>query len=56
MAQFFHGRPAEEPVAHVDLVNYQARLEHDRVRNHRIVIGIGVLGDVEIFLDNTPRI
>ena len=29
---------------------------HDSVRNHRIVVGIGILGDVEILLDDAPRI
>src|SRR5258708_3330942 len=35
--QFFHRRPAEKPVTVVDLVDTQARLEHQRVRDHRIV-------------------
>ena len=51
LAEIFHRGPAEEPVAVVDLVNDQAGLEDNRVRNHGIVVGIGVLGDVEIFLD-----
>src|ERR1700722_18992469 len=38
----------EEPVADVDLVHDQARLEHDRVRHHRVVGRVGVLRDVEI--------
>src|SRR5712672_4771755 len=45
-AQLLHGGPAEEPVAVVDLVDAQAGLEHNRVRDHRIVLGVGVLRDV----------
>src|SRR5712664_2777961 len=50
VAQLFDGGPAEEPVAHVDLVDAQARLEHERVRDHRVVVRVGVLGDVEVLL------
>src|SRR3712207_7572154 len=46
LAQLFHRRAAEEPVAHVDLVDDQAGLEHERVRDHGIVGRIGVFGDV----------
>ena len=53
LAEIFHGGPTKEPVAHVDLVNDKTGLEHNRVRNHRIVERIGVLGDVEILLDLT---
>jgi len=42
---------APEPVTVVDAVNDEARLEHQRVRNHRIMLGVGVLLDVEIFLN-----
>src|SRR4029453_2516290 len=49
-AQFLHRRPAEEPVAVVDLVDAQAGLEHPRVRDHRIVMRVGVFGDIEILL------
>ena len=37
-------------------MNDQARLQHQRIRNHRIVLGIGVLLDVEIFLHRSLRI
>jgi hypothetical protein len=37
-------------------VHDQARLEHERVRDHRVVRGIGVLGDVEILLDGPPGV
>src|SRR5215831_10178736 len=36
------GRAAPEPVAVVDAVDYEARLEHERVRDHRIVLGVGI--------------
>src|SRR4030095_5504740 len=55
-AQFLHCRPAEEPVAVIDLVDAQARLEHQRVRDHRIVMRVGVFRDVEVLLHNASRI
>ena len=56
LTKILHRRPAEEPVAHVDLVNDKTGFEHNRVRNHRIVDRISVLSDVEIFLDLAPRV
>ena len=56
LAEFFHRGPSEEPVAIVDLVNDKAGLQHNHVRNHRIVDGVGVFGDVEILLNDAPRI
>src|SRR3989442_7781389 len=50
VAQLFDGGPAEEPVAHVDLVDAQARIGHERVRDHRVVVRVSVLGDVEVLL------
>ena len=47
---------AEEPVAVVDLTNDKAGLEVNHVGDHGIVERISVFGDVEIFLDDTPRI
>jgi hypothetical protein len=43
-------------VAIVDLVDDKAGLEDDHMRDHRIVGRIRVFGDVEIFLDDTPRV
>src|SRR6476646_2518932 len=43
--------PAPEPVAVVDAEDDQSRLEHERVRDHRVVVGVGVLLDVEVLLD-----
>src|SRR4051812_13089038 len=34
-----------EPVAVVDAVDHKSRLEHERVRDHRVVLGVGVLLD-----------
>jgi len=56
LAQIFQSRPAEEPVAVVDLINHKTRLEDNHVRDHGIVERISVFGDVEIFLDDTPRV
>src|SRR5215218_3890301 len=47
---------APEPVAVVDLVDHEPGLEHERVRDHRVVIGVGVLLDVEVALDDAPRV
>ena len=47
---------AEEPVAVVDLTNDKAGLEDNHVGDHGIVERISVFGDVEIFLDDTPRV
>src|SRR3954453_15075260 len=48
LAQLFHRRAAEEPVAYVDLLNDQTRLEHERVRDHGIVSRIGVFSEALI--------
>jgi hypothetical protein len=56
LAEIFDCRPAEEPVTHVNLVDYETRLEHERVRDHGIVGGISVFGDLEILLHNAARI
>ena len=39
---------APEPVAVVDAVHDETGLEHERVRNHRVVLGIGVFDYVEV--------
>jgi hypothetical protein len=56
LAEIFESGPAEEPVAIVDLINDKAGLEDNHVRDHGIVNRISVFGDVEIFLDDTPRV
>ena len=49
-------RTTPEPVAVVDAVHDEPGLEHERVRDHRIVVGVGVLLDVEVALDDAPRV
>jgi hypothetical protein len=56
LAEIFQSGPAEEPVAVVDLINDQTGLEDNHVGDHGIVDSIRVFGDVEIFLDDTPRV
>ncbi len=41
---------APEPITVLDAVDDKSRLEHECVRNHRIVLGVGVLRDVEVLL------
>src|SRR6202521_5850105 len=43
-------RTAPEPVAVIDAVNHEARLEHERMRDHKILLGIVLLLDVQILL------
>src|SRR5579862_92162 len=45
-----------EPVAVVNPVNHQARLEHESVRNHRIVVRVCVLLYLEVFLNLSLRV
>src|SRR3954449_10742201 len=45
-----------EPVAVVDAVDDEPGLEHERVRGHRVVFGVGVLLDVEVLLDGAIRV
>src|SRR6267142_4818701 len=56
LAELFDRGSSEEPVAIVDLMNDKAGLQHNHVRNHGIVDGVGVFRDVEILLNNAPRI
>src|ERR1700730_266331 len=56
MAEIFDSGAAEEPVAVVDLINDKTGLQDNHMGNHRIVDRISVFGNVEIFLDNTPRV
>ena len=44
-------RPAPEPIAVIDAVDDESRLEHERVRNHRIMFRVGILRNVEILLN-----
>src|SRR5215510_13081603 len=56
LPKLFQSGPPEEPVAVIDLINDKTGLKDNRVRDHRIVERIRVFGDVEVFLDDTPRI
>ena len=56
LPKLFDGRPTKKPVAGVDLEYDESRLEDDDMRDHRIVLGVRVLGDVEILLNLSPRI
>src|SRR5580693_3939934 len=49
-------RTAPEPIAVVDTVNDEAWLEDERMWNHRVVFGFGVLPNVEVLLDDSIRI
>src|SRR3954469_25124054 len=42
-----------EPIAVIDAVDHEARLEHERMRDHRIMLRICVLLDVEILLNGS---
>src|SRR5215213_10603095 len=56
VAEVDERRAPPEPVAVVDAVDDEPRLEHERVRDHRVVLGVGVLLDVEILLDDALRV
>ena len=56
LAEIFESGPTEEPVAIVDLINDKAGLEDNHMGDHRIAGRIRIFGDVEIFLDDTPRV
>ena len=49
------GRP-KKPVAVVDFEYDETRFEDDDMGDHRIVLGVGVLGDVEFLLNLSSRI
>ena len=56
LPKLFDGRPAKKPVAVIDLENNETRLEDDDMQDHRIVLGVRVLGDVEALLNLASRI
>ena len=45
--------PAPKPIAVVDAVDNKPRLEYECVRNHRIVLWVGVLLNVKILLNRS---
>ncbi len=56
LPKLFDGRSAKKPVAVVDFEYNETRFEDDDMRDHRIVLGVRVLGDIEILLNLPPRI
>ena len=56
LPEIFESGPPEEPVTVVGLINDKAGLEDNHVGDHGIVGRIRVFGDVEILLDDTPRV
>src|SRR5205807_1731963 len=51
LPKLFDGRSAKKPVAVVDLEYNETRFENDDMRDHRVVLGVRILGDVEILLN-----
>src|SRR6267154_6005917 len=56
LPKLFNGRSAKKPVAVVNLEYNETRFEDDDMRDHRIVLGVRVLCDVEILLNLSTRI
>src|SRR6266404_1668794 len=56
LPKLFDGRSAKKPVAVIDLEYNETRFEDDDMRDHRIVLGVRVLGDLEILLNLASRI
>src|SRR5271154_4305441 len=46
-------RAAPEPIAVIDAVDDESRLEHECMRNHRIMLRVGILRDVEVLLNRS---
>ena len=56
LPELFERRLAKEPVAVVDPEHHETRFKDDDMRDHGIVLGVPVLGDVEILLNLASRI
>src|SRR3984893_7000883 len=56
LPKLFDGRPAKKPVAVIDLEYDETRFEDDDMRDHRIMLGVRVLGDVEVLLNFASRV
>jgi hypothetical protein len=56
LPKLFDGWSAKKPTAVVDLENDETGFEDDYMRDHRIVLGVRVLGDVQILLNLSSRI
>ncbi len=46
-------RPPPKPLAVIDAVDDEPRLEHERMRDHRIMLRVSVLRDVEVLLNGS---
>src|SRR5580704_2737339 len=46
-------RPPPEPIAVIDAVDDESRLEHECMWNHRIMLRVGVFRDVEVLLNGS---
>src|SRR6267143_4277017 len=55
LPKLFDGRSAKKPVAVVDLEYDETWFQDDDMRDHRIVLGIRVLGNVEVLLNLASR-
>ena len=55
LPKLFDGRSVKKPVAVVDLEYNETRFEDDDMRDHRIVLGVLILSDVEILLNLPVR-
>jgi hypothetical protein len=56
LPEIFRRGAAKEPVTHVDFVDDETQFEQNRVRDHRVVIRIGLLRDIEVLLHNAPGV
>src|SRR5258708_26600775 len=56
LPKLFNGRSAKKPVAVVNLEYNETRFEDDDMWDHRIVLGVRALADVEILLNLSTRI
>src|SRR5882724_10904706 len=56
LPKLFDGRSAKKPVAVIDLEYNQTWFEDDDMRDHRIVLRVGVFGNVEVLLNLACRI
>jgi hypothetical protein len=56
LSKLFDGRSAKKPVAVVDLVYDESGFEDDDMQDHRIMVWVRVLGDVEVLLNLASRV
>src|SRR5260370_9239890 len=56
LPKLFEGRSAKKPVAVIDLEYDKTGFEDDHIWNHRIVLGVRILGNVEVLLNMASRI